>query len=458
MTRPQEPKKTIRTYTTSLGCPKNRVDTEKMLGCLASDYQPCSTIQAADVILINTCGFIQPAVEESLETILTLAEEIRESSPKPLLVVTGCLLARYGQELKDKLPEVDLWISLQNQQHWDRIIRNKLGFDTPPPKQLQSRPGQEQRPGPPRHLSTGPGSAYLKISDGCRHNCSFCLIPQLRGPLLSTPLPDLIQEARNLLDQGVREIVLVAQDVCAYGQDLGLTRGLQELLHQLASLPGLQWLRLMYLYPSGLSEELLGFLKQLGPPFIPYFDIPLQHTHPDILKRMGRPFQVDSEAIIARIRNVFPDACLRSTFITGFPGEETDHFSSLVRFIQKHKLNHVGVFPFYPESGSSAAKLKPVVPEALRAERREHLLEIQAEISAQLLAETQGLEFDILLERPDPEWPTLFQGRTWFQAPEVDGITYISSLQAAPGDLIRSHIQESRTYDLIALDESGPKN
>ena len=453
---PQDPINGLRVYTVSLGCPKNRVDTEKMLGVLGSAYQPASSVQAADVVLVNTCGFIQPAVEESLETILGLADTIQDLNPRPLLVVTGCLQARYGQELGHKLPEVDLWLSFQEQDTWDRRIKELLGaaegFGA-----ITLMGGPRPESSPQRCLSTSPGSAYLKINEGCRHHCSFCLIPQLRGPLVSVPLQDLVQEARILLDQGVRELCIVAQDVTDYGRDLGYRHGLQTLLEQLALLPGLHWMRLMYLYPAGLTPELLGFLRQLGPPFVPYFDIPLQHAHPDILKRMGRPFQVDPEAILQRIRDFFPDSCIRSTFITGFPGEAPEHFQTLAHFLRNERLNHVGIFSFSPEEGTRAASFRPVVPEAVREERRGRLLEIQAEISSSLLAEHLDCEMDILIDRSDPEWPTLFQGRTWFQAPEVDGITYISSLKAAPGQILRSRIQESRTYDLIALDESDPE-
>ncbi len=445
----------LRVYTVSLGCPKNRVDTENMLGGLGSAYRPAYSPQYADLVLVNTCGFIQPAVEESLETILELAESLREAEPKPLLVVTGCLPARYGHELREQLPEVDLWLSFQEQASWGRRIASRLNAGNSDAAAVSQRtPDISEKPR--RQLSTSPGTAYLKINEGCRHHCSFCLIPRLRGPLISSPIQSLIQEAGELLDQGVREICIVAQDVTDYGRDLGLENGLQTLLEQLAPLPGLQWLRLMYLYPAGLSPELLRFLKELGPPFIPYFDLPLQHAHPDILKRMGRPFQVDPEAIIRRVRGFFPEACLRSTFITGFPGESEEHFQTLLRFVRTQRLHHVGVFPFSPEPGTPAASFRPAVPEAVREARREQLLKLQASISEEILAETLDRELDVLIERSDPEWPTLFQGRTWFQAPEVDGITYISSLRAAPGQLVRSRIEECRTYDLIALDESEP--
>ncbi|MCF8105446.1 MAG: 30S ribosomal protein S12 methylthiotransferase RimO [Desulfohalobiaceae bacterium] len=445
----------IRVHTVSLGCPKNRIDTEKMLGRLGPEYYPADSPNASEVILVNTCSFIQPAVEESLQTILELAGQIKDLDPKPLLVVTGCLQARYGPELPPKLPEVDLWISFKEQDQWDRLIKKSLGDRDPRPGFRQADL-ERARLEPARVISTGPGFAYLKINEGCNHDCSFCLIPTIRGPLVSQPVEDLVLEAEGLLAGGVQEICIVAQDITAYGKDLGLKNGLKRLLERLAPLPGLRRLRLMYLYPSGVTRDLLSFLKQMGPPLLPYFDIPLQHAHPEILSRMGRPFQANPARTIDLIRDFFPEACLRTTFITGFPGESEEHFQALYRFVRDTSLNHVGVFAFSPEEGTRAAGLKPVVPDTQKQKRRNRLLELQAEISSSILSESVGQEMEILIDQPDPEWPTLFQGRTWFQAPEVDGITYVSSLQARPGQMIRCRIQESKTYDLTALDESGP--
>lgn len=445
----------IKVYTVSLGCPKNRCDTEMMLGRLGPWYVPADNTAEADVILINTCGFIQPAVEESLQTILGLSAEIQDNTPRPLLAVTGCLPARYGQELSQKLPEVDLWISFQEQSQWDRLIKKALGKMSSGTPARQAEP-QDSHLESSRVLSTGPGAAYLKINEGCSHDCSFCLIPSIRGALVSKPIEDLVQETSQLLARGVQEICVVAQDVTAYGRDLGLKNGLKQLLEKLAPLSGLRWLRLMYLYPLGMTRDLLAFLHDLGPPFVPYFDIPLQHVQPEILAQMGRPFRGDPGKTIDRIRDFFPGACLRTTFITGFPGETEDHFQSLYRFVQEKRLNHVGVFSFFPEPGTRAAAFKPVVADEVKEQRRHDLLALQAEISAELLSAFTGQEMEILIEAPDPEWPTLFQGRTWFQAPEVDGITYLSSRRARPGQMLCCRIQETKTYDLTALDESEP--
>ena len=268
----------VRTYTVSLGCPKNRVDTERLLGALGSHMVPVDEFDDADLILINTCGFIQPATEESVATILDAVRDAAElfetTGRKPLVCVAGCLVSRYGQDLKDDLPEVDLWLNTEEIELWPAMAARALALNLP---------GDT-----PRNLSTGPAYAYLKVSEGCSHNCRFCTIPSIRGPHKSWPVPFLLDEAR-LLSSQVPEIIVVGQDSTAYGSDLGPGHDLPALLKGLASIPTIEWLRIMYLYPAGLTESLLGLLRDTGKPFLPYFDIPLQHAHPDVLASMGRP-------------------------------------------------------------------------------------------------------------------------------------------------------------------------
>ena len=435
----QEP---IHVFTISLGCPKNRVDTEFLLGALGAAYRPAEEAEEAQVVLINTCAFIEPAVEESVQQILEVAEEISELVPRPLLAVTGCLVARYGQELVQELPEVDLWLPLAEQGDWSRRLFEVLGRSLP------------QATG--RVVTTGTASAYLKISEGCDHACRFCIIPQLRGPLRSRPLEELVQEAQFLVAQGVREIVLVAQDVANYGHDRGLRHGLQKLVEALAAVPGLFWIRLLYLYPAGVTPELLRFLRDSAPLVVPAFDIPLQHAHPEILSRMGRPFARDPYRVVDTVQEVLPHAALRTSLIVGYPGEEEKHFTSLRRFMHHVRFHNLGVFPYYPEDGTAAAAMPGQVPEAVKHERRDILMAEQAAISEDLLAEYTGKSLPVLVEHPDPHWPTLYQGRVWFQAPEVDGLTYISGHTLFPGKVVQGEIEESKTYDLVALalDES----
>jgi tRNA-2-methylthio-N6-dimethylallyladenosine synthase/ribosomal protein S12 methylthiotransferase len=416
---------TLRVHTVSLGCPKNRVDTERMLAGLGPGLVPADEPAAADLVLVNTCGFIAPAVAESVRTVLDLAAEIADARPRPLLAVAGCLVNRYGEELRKELPEVDLWLRIEEE--GQLAARAAAAMQRRPPAPLAF----------PRALSTGPGYAYLKIGEGCGNACAFCTIPSIRGPLCSRTAADLAAEARGILEQGAPELVLVAQDLTAWGRDLGLKHGLRTLLDALLPLPGLARLRLMYLYPAGLTPDLLAYLARAGAPLVPYFDIPLQHAHPAMLKAMGRPFAKDPRLVLDRVRAHFPEAALRTSLITGFPGEARFH--------------HLGVFAYCDEEGTRSFRMRGKVSARAAQARRRRIMEIQAEISAEILAGYVGQALDIVVDAPHPEWPGLHVGRAWFQAPEVDGVTYVSGPGVAPGKVIRADIHEAQTYDLVAL-------
>ncbi len=432
----------IRVHTISLGCPKNRVDTECMLGQLGAAYVSAGTPEEADLVLINTCAFIQPAVEESVQTILQIAHDLRHSSQRPLMAVTGCLPARYGvNELARELPEVDLWLSLEDQDGFAQSLSEH--FNVPPSGQR-------------RLVTTGPGFAYLKISEGCEHRCAFCTIPTIRGPLRSIPRQELADEASRLEEHGVRELCLVAQDLTAYGRDLGWKKnGLIPLLDSLLQSTGVEWIRPMYMYPSGVTRELLRFIHQSGGRILPYIDVPLQHAHPDILRTMGRPFVGDPRRVVDRIRSELPHACLRTSLIVGYPGETDQHFRSMLALVREAKFWHLGVFCFSPEEGTVAHGLPGQVPEEIKEQRREELMQVQAEISKEAMSQWVDQRIQVLVDAPEPEWPGLFRGRTWFQAPEVDGISYVSSLQARAGDMVWAEVVDSMTYDLstLALEE-----
>jgi ribosomal protein S12 methylthiotransferase RimO len=450
--------KSICVYTISLGCPKNLVDTEKMLTLLKPFYVGVSHIKDADIVLINTCAFIRPAVEESITTILEVAQELREIPGNRLLVVTGCLLNRYQNELRNELPEVDLWIPFSEQEHWiylavqQAIVKQRCAHVYVMLQSLLKAAGQDQRQYS-RVVSTGPGYAYLKISEGCSHHCRFCLIPQLRGPQVSRPVKEIINEAKSLLEQGVKEICLVAQDVMAYGQDLGIPFGLRTLLDELIALPDLYWLRLLYLYPSGMTRDFLQYLKGLGPPFLPYFDIPFQHTDSEILSQMGRLRHHSALEIVEQVRMYFPEAALRTSLIVGYPGETEHHFQSLLDFVKRARLTHVGVFPFYPEDGTSSARLPHQISDAQKIARKDQVMELQKEISASFLKELRHTWQEVLVEQRHTEWPTLYTGRVWFQAPEVDGMTYLSGYHLVSGQLVSAEVIDSTEYDLQALAE-----
>lgn len=427
----------MKIHVVSLGCPKNRVDTESMLAALPGPHQAVEDPETADLVLVNTCAFIQPAVEESVHEIVQLIEDLRDAPSRPLFVVAGCLVSRYGaRDLAAELPEVDLFVSTRELNDWPDIIGRRLGLKT-----VTS----------PRVVERGQAQAYLKIAEGCERRCAFCAIPSIRGPLVSRPMDGLIVEARGLLESGARELTLVAQDLTIYGKDLGLRDGLRRLVESLLPLPGLEWLRLMYLYPTGLDEEFLRFMAQAGPPLLPYLDVPLQHANARVLESMGRPFARDPRRVVERAREHLPGASLRTTLIAGYPGETVEAFEELLDFVAWARFDHLGVFPWWAEEGTAAVNLPDWVEEEERARRRDEVMSLQAEISEEHLEKLLGEELDVLVEAPHEEWPGLHLGRVWFQAPEVDGTTWISGPGVRPGMMARARIEETKVYDLVAL-------
>jgi tRNA-2-methylthio-N6-dimethylallyladenosine synthase/ribosomal protein S12 methylthiotransferase len=431
----------LKIYAVSLGCPKNRVDTERALGSLG----PVRMVKhpgRADLAFINTCGFILPAVEESVRAILDLVAGRERLKRRPLLAVAGCMVGRYGAKaLAKDLPEVDLWLDNRELADWPAMLARAL-------RRAPAAPG--------RLLSTGPSYAWLKISDGCRHRCSFCTIPAIRGGLRSTPLRELVREARLLPAQGVRELVLAAQDVTDYGRDLGgrgRRGGLPALLEQLLRIEGLCRLRLLYLYPAGITPYFLDFMREHASEdgLLPYFDIPLQHAHPEILAKMGRPFARDPRRAVDAVRAKMPEAVLRTSLIAGFPGETEQHFAVLQAFVRELRFDHLGVFSYRAEEGTPAADMPGRLPEAIREERRARLMRLQAEISAEKLAPLVGRRMRVLVDAIHPEWPGLHTGRIWKQAPEIDGVTYVSGPEVRPGAMVEAEITESGEYDLSAL-------
>lgn len=442
----------LKLYSISLGCPKNRVDSERTLAELTGfgPVRPVDSLEEAECVFINTCGFIAPAIEETVRVVVDAIDRIGSlpESKRPLLAVAGCLLGRYGIEtLAKDLPEVDLFLETRVLGSWGRRLREAL-------EQRGKKASGSPEPGA-RLLSTGPSYAWLKISEGCRHACAFCTIPSIRGSLVSTPAAELKREAELLLAQGVKELVLVAQDLTAWGTDFKPGRALFSLLEELFPLSGLLRLRLMYLYPSGLTKELLAFLKSAGPPFVPYFDVPLQHAASSVLSRMGRPFAGNPREAVDRIREFFPEAALRTTFIAGFPGERPEDVDALARFIQETRFHHLGVFAYQAEEGTRAASMPDQIPDAEKERRRDLLMVLQAEISEEVLETYVGTRQQVLVDAPHPEWAGLHTGRTWFQAPESDGITYISGPDVKPGAMVEADIMEAAAYDLNALTDAS---
>ncbi len=463
----------LKVFSQSLGCPKNLVDTEHVLGSLGNIVM-VEDSEEADILFINTCAFIESAVQESVQTIVELVSEVDEDV---FVIVCGCLVGRFPtEELSEELPEVNLWLDTETidvwgelsakaiQEYFDvELVKKELLVEFEPPKGLENHPlvlppVQDRKillPPKGRMLSTGPSYAWLKVGEGCKHNCSFCTIPSIRGSYRSYPCEGLALEAKYLVEeQGVKELILVAQDVSAWGSDLP-EKDLRPLLDKLFALNGLERLRLMYLYPAGMTKNLLQYLQGAGSAFVPYFDIPLQHSHTDILGQMGRPFAQNPEIVVDRIREYFPEAAIRTTFIVGFPGETDEHFKDLTRFVHKSRFHQMGVFAYEKEDGTVAASMENQIPDEIKQERRNQLMELQAEISEEILESYAGQRLPVLLDSVHPEWPGLYVGRTWFQAPNVDGITYVSSPPDGPllkaGSLVEADITETKEYDLVAL-------
>ncbi len=432
-------------FLVSLGCPKNLIDSEVMLGQLRRHgYQMRPNPEEADILLVNTCAFIQSAVEESIDEILELAR-FKVDGPARLLVVTGCLVQRYGTELSRELPEVDIFIGTDGFQN----IVGKIEDRARPQGPIPPEPRYIMNSSTPRLISTPPHRAYLKISEGCRNRCAFCLIPGLRGTLRSRPLDDIVLEAQKLEEQGVKELTLVAQELTAYGLDLGRDYpDLTMLIEKILGRCDIPWLRLLYLYPSRLTPGLLH-LMAAEPRLLPYLDIPLQHVSPSILQAMRRPFGPEHiHNVIDRVRDLVPQAAIRTTLMVGFPGETEDDVRQLEDFLKERQLDHVGIFAYANEEGCAAAQLPGQCPEEVKEERRQRLMELQAGISLAKQQKMVGRVETVLVEGISEETDLLLEGRTRFQAPEIDGRVYITSGRCNAGDLVKVQIAEAFTYDL----------
>jgi len=430
----------------SLGCAKNLVDSEMMLGILELDgYEVMEDPAEAELLLVNTCGFIRPAVEEAVDEILRLAE-YKKTNPTKKLVVTGCLVQRYGTELQRELPEVDLFVGIDDE---ERIFDLIASLDEKSGVVLQRPSRFILNSSMPRRLSTPPFRSYLKITEGCDNRCTYCMIPSIRGDLRSRPIMDLVTEARALAEAGVRELTLIAQDLTAYGSDLGPETNLVTLLKALLTETDIPWLRLLYLYPVSTSTELLQLMAD-HPRILPYLDIPFQHVSDPVLKKMGRRYgQQDLEHLIRQIRSYLPDCALRTTMLIGFPGETEQNFAELLDCLQRWQLDHVGVFPFEAEDGSMAANFADKVPEEEKQHRFQRVMELQAKISTNKLQRYVGREEQVLVEGLSKETDLLLEGRTRYQAPDIDGCVYINEGTANPGDIARVRITEAHIYDLV---------
>lgn len=431
----------------SLGCPKNLVDSEVMLHRLEHDgYRVTEDPADADLLLVNTCGFIASAVEEAVDEVLRLAV-YKENDPAKLLVVTGCLVQRYGEELRKELPEVDLFTGTDSFEEIDSLIHQTEAGGGP---RLDLRPRRylmDSSSG--RRLSTPSFRAYLKITEGCDNRCSYCMIPSIRGSLRSRPVADLVAEALALSRSGVRELTLIAQDLTAYGSDLKGDENLAGLLQALIRQTEIPWLRLLYLYPTGISDRLLEFMADQQR-VLPYLDIPLQHVSDPILKRMNRRYgRGDLDELLTRIRTKLPGCAVRTTLMVGFPGETEEDVDRMVDFLQQWRLDHVGIFRYADEEGSAAARLTDKVAAQIIEERYNRVMKVQAKICEEKLQQFVGSEEQILVEGLSRESDLLLEGRTRYQAADIDGCVYITAGTANPGDIVPVRITAAHTYDLV---------
>jgi ribosomal protein S12 methylthiotransferase len=438
----------------SLGCPKNLVDSEVMLGALARQgYAITPNKEEADVLVVNTCGFIDSAKQESIDTILEMAE-LKTSGNCKKLVVAGCLAERYRTDIRKEIPEIDF---VFGPDELGRILEAvQLDEDREPPSgggiSIDALYTSKEVPTIPRVLTTPSYMAYLKISEGCDHVCSFCAIPGFRGKFRSRSIPAMVEEARRLGDQGVRELVLVSQDTMAYGKDLGMTDGITSLLRELAKVESLHWVRFLYCYPHTISDDLIRLVAE-EERLCKYFDIPYQHASRSVLERMLRGGSREQyERQIEQIRKLIPDVGLRTSFITGFPGETEADFQEILTFIDNVEFDNVGVFLYSDEEGTRAFDLDGKIPRRTAARRRNQLMKRQQAISRKRLQKMVGRTMEVLLEGPSEESDLLLAGRLETQAPDIDGRVLINdagSRSVRAGEFYPLEITEATDYDLI---------
>lgn len=432
---------------TSLGCPKNFVDSEVMIGILEQrGWSIVETPEEAVILLVNTCGFIQPAVEEGIDEILGLAECIPEDGSKKL-VVAGCMVQRYREKLMKELPEIDLLVGTESVKDIGVILDEYLSGADDRFLHMADEFLMDARL--PRRIATPSFRAWMKITEGCNNHCSYCMIPSIRGRLRSRSVADLSEEAATLARQGVKEITLIAQDLTAYGDDLGKNNLLVELLEEILQHTSIPWIRLLYLYPSGIADELLK-LMATNPRIVPYLDIPFQHVSDRVLKSMRRRYGHDELlALVDRIRHYLPEVALRTTFLLGFPGESEEDILLLERFLERARIDHVGVFGYANEEGSPSESFSDQIAAEEISTRVDHILSLQSAISQENLKRYVGKVEPVLVEGVSRETELLLEGRTRYQAPDIDGCVLINDGQANAGDIVNVKIDESQVYDLV---------
>ena len=442
----------IKLFCVSLGCDKNLVDTEKMLGVaggLGVSFTDDET--EADAILINTCCFIGDAKEESVNTILEMAR-YKEEGKCRALIVAGCLAQRYKQEIIDEIPEVDAILGTTSYEEIGNVLTRLFGEEKEKKEEhiscfhdLKELPETAKK----RVMTTGGHYAFLKIAEGCDKRCSYCIIPYLRGPYRSVPMEQLLAEARELADNGVRELILVAQETTLYGKDLYGEKTLPKLLHELAQIPGIYWIRIQYCYPVEITDELIQTIKT-EEKVCHYLDIPIQHASDRILKRMGRrTHKAELKERIGALRREIPDIALRTTFICGFPGETEEDHEELMEFVDEMEFERVGVFTYSAEEDTPAYSYPDQIPEEVKEERRADVMELQQEIAFEHCENMVGKVLDVMIEGKVADEPA-YVGRTYMDAPNVDGLIFVNADEMLmSGDFVRVKVTGANEYDLI---------
>lgn len=439
----------------SLGCPKNRVDSEVMLGVAEGEgFVHVADPADAEVIVVNTCGFIESAKEESIETIIELGQHKQGNCRK--LIVTGCLSQRYPEELAEGLPEVDHFLGSSDMLKLRPLLKESG------PRVLVGNPADWViGASDPRRISTRGASAYVKIAEGCNRSCSFCVIPQLRGKQRSRVISDVVAEVEQLVKAGVLEINLVSQDTIAYGRDLkGDDTDLAKLVAAVADVPGLRWLRLFYLYPEKLTDDIIDLMAS-HPKIVPYIDMPLQHAADGMLRRMRRGHGGERlRQLVERIRTRIPNVVFRTAFIVGHPGETEAEFNELVEFVKWARFDRVGVFHYSDEPTCESYTFEDKVDPEVAAARAQHLMDVQREISLERNQAMVGRSVEVLVEGPSEDSELIMQGRWSGQAPDIDGLVYVSRGPVYPGRIYTCTVEQATEYDLVVdageLDEEEP--
>ncbi len=431
----------------SLGCDKNLVDSENMLGILhGNGYRITNEENNAEIIIVNTCCFIHDAKEESIQTILEMSEYKKAGSCKAL-IVTGCLAERYKEEILKEIPEVDALLGTSS---FDEILQVVEKITEGGQQAVFEGLDRLPRISGKRMLTSGSYSAYLKIAEGCDKHCTYCIIPQVRGNFRSVPMEDLLKEAGYLAKQGVKELILVAQETTLYGKDLTGKKELPQLLTELCKVEGIEWIRILYCYPEEITDELIETMKS-QPKICRYLDIPIQHASDRILKLMGRRTnKADLIEIITKLRNSMPDIVLRTTLITGFPTETQEEHEELLEFVREMKFERLGVFTYSKEDNTPAAKLKPQILAKVKKQRQKEIMKLQQEIVFERGASLEGNRYEVLVEGRITDEENVYIGRTYMDAPNVDGFIFINSGQELiSGDVVRAVVTGVKGYDLL---------